>query len=119
MSDPLVPLRQRYRQLAEQVRELGFVAVGSLVSRKTVCANPGCHCHANPPQLHGPYFQLTRKLAAKTVTRRLSPKQAQLYEEWLTNERRLRQIVREMERVSAEAIDIILRSPQDDPESPS
>ncbi len=119
MSDPLIPLRERYRQLAEQVREIGFVAVGSLVSRRTVCANPGCHCHADPPRLHGPYFQLTRKVAAKTVTRRLTLQQADLYNEWLANERRLRQIVSEMEHVSAEAIEIILRSHPDSPETTS
>ena len=119
MSDSLVPLRERYRQLAEQVREIGFVAVGSLVARRTVCPNPGCHCHAEPPILHGPYFQLTRKVAAKTVTRRLTPQQAALYKEWLANERRLRQIVSEMERLSAKAIDIILSSQPDDSTEPT
>jgi len=118
MPDPLDPLRQRYRQLADQVRELGFVAIGSLAVRRTVCANPGCHCHADPPRLHGPYFQLTRKVAAKTVTRRLTPQQADLYKQWLANERRLRQIVSEMERVSAEAIEIILSSPPEPSERP-
>ena len=112
MSAPLASLRERYRQLADEVRNIGFVAVGSLVSRMTVCGKPGCRCHADPPQLHGPYFQLTRKVAAKTVTRRLTADQAELYKEWLANGRRLRKIVAELEQVSAEAIEIILRSHQ-------
>lgn len=29
---------------------------------------PGCRCKADPPQLHGPYWQWTRKVAGKTVT---------------------------------------------------
>ena len=110
MPDPLVSLHARYRQLADQVREIGFVAVGSLVSRMMVCGTPTCHCHADPPQLHGPYFQLTRKVAGKTITRRLTSEQAELYTEWLANDRRLRRIVADMEQVSAEAIEIILQT---------
>lgn len=110
MFDPLVSLRLRYRQVADQVREIGFVAVGSLVSRMMVCGTPGCRCHQSPPQLHGPYFQLTRKVAGKTLTRRLTAEQAELYKEWLDNNRRLRRIVAEMEQVSSEAIEIILQT---------
>ena len=110
MSDPLLPLRERYRKLADEVREIGFVAVGTLLSGMTTCGRRGCHCHADPPTLHGPYYRLTRKVAGKTVTRQLSPEQAELYTEWLANDRRLRRIVAEMEQVSAEAIEIILHT---------
>lgn len=75
-----------------------------------VCGTPTCRCHADPTQLHGPYFQLTRKVAGKTVTRRLTSEQAELYTQWLANDRRLRRIVAEMEQVSAEAIEIILQT---------
>lgn len=108
--DPLEPYRRRYRELAAEVAGLGFVAVGSLVQRRTFCTHPGCRCHADPPQPHGPYYQLTRKVAKKTVTRRLSAAEAERYTEWLANGRRLRQIVTKMEQVSAEAIEVILRS---------
>ena len=41
---------------------------------------------------------------------RLTSQQAELYTQWLANDRRLRGIVAEMEQVSAEAIEIILQT---------
>lgn len=108
--DPLEPYRRRYQELAAQVVELGFVAVGSLIQRVTVCTHAGCRCHGDPPQPHGPYYQWTRKVANKTVTRRLTAAEAERYAEWIANGRRLRQIVAEMEQVSAEAIEVILHT---------
>src|SRR6266536_2362336 len=69
----LARLQRRYRALTEQIRDLGFIATGSVIERYTVCAAAGCRCHADPPQRHGPYFQHTRKVAGKTVTGRLTP----------------------------------------------
>ncbi|MFZ1307943.1 MAG: DUF6788 family protein [Candidatus Microthrix parvicella] len=63
---------------------------------------------ADPPQRHGPYWQWTRKVAAKTVTVRLSPEEAVLYQEWIDNNRRLRRIVADMDKVSTKARKILL-----------
>ena len=46
---------------------------GILTVRAYACGKPGCRCHADPPRLHGPYAEWTRKIAGKTVTRRLTP----------------------------------------------
>lgn len=107
-TDPLEPYLRRYRDLAAQVAELGWVAIGSVVQRYTVCGRPGCRCQADPPQPHGPYYQFTRKVAGKTITRRLSPQDAERYTQWVANDHRLRQLVADMEQVSAEAIELIL-----------
>jgi hypothetical protein len=48
---------------------------------------PGCRCHADPSQPHGPYYQWTAKVAGKTVTRWLSEHQASRYEQWIGNGR--------------------------------
>jgi len=53
------------------------------------CGKPGCRCQADPPPLHGPYWQWTRVVAGKTVTRRPTEPQARLYQEWIANRRRL------------------------------
>jgi hypothetical protein len=47
----------------------GMVLPGSITQRRTRCGHPGCACHASPPRLYGPYWQWTRKVAAKTVCR--------------------------------------------------
>ena len=44
----LAALEHDYQSLQDQVRELGFVAPGSVIERYTVCAAPTCRCHADP-----------------------------------------------------------------------
>ena len=73
------------------------------------CGKRGCRCQADPPQLHGPYWQWTRVVAGKTVTRRLTEGQARLYQEWIANRRRLTRTIGEMEKLSQQAGEILLR----------
>lgn len=99
-----------YRALKEQIAALGLVRPGSLVKRFMACGKSGCACMADPPRLHGPYWQWSRKLKGKTVTRRLSDAQARLCAEWIRNHRQLRKLVRRMEVLSLRETDRILRS---------
>lgn len=102
-------LEQRQHQLVRQILDLGFVQQGTVSHRPTRCQTPGCRCHADPPQLHGPYWQLTRYRSGKTVTRRLNERQAALYQQWIANRRRLAAILAEIETVGDEAAEILLR----------
>ena len=62
---------------------------------------------ADPPQLHGPYWQWTRKVAGKTVTKRLSDDDAARFEPWLDNWQRLRELVANLQELSLEAMEDI------------
>jgi hypothetical protein len=91
---------QRLHELLEQLGELGFCLPGSLSTRKLRCGNPRCRCRADPPQLHGPYTYWTRKVGGRTVAQLLSPEQAERYRPWIDNDRRLRQLVSELETLA-------------------
>ena len=108
MADDIDRLRARYQAAAARLAGLGFAVPGSLVRRYTYCGKPGCRCQADPPRPHGPYYQLTRKIAGKTITRRLTSAQAARYAEWTANQRELRRTVAEMEAISAQAAELIL-----------
>jgi hypothetical protein len=109
MADPeLARLQRRYRALTDQIHDLGFIAIGSVVERFTVCATAGCRCHADPPQRHGPYLQYTRKAAGKTATARLTAEQAKHYREQIANRRRLDEIITAMEEISTQARELLL-----------
>jgi len=96
-------------RLAVQLLHPGFISSGSVVRHYAPCGKPNCRCHADPPQLHGPYWQWSyRPPGGKTVTRKLSERQALLYQEWIANRRRLLAIVAEMEVVSRQAAEILL-----------
>lgn len=99
----------RYRKLAAELAEVGFISPGSLVIRQTSCGKPGCRCQADPPQRHGPYYQWSRAVAGKTESRRLSEHEAELYRTWIANRKRLEAIITQMENVSADAGEILLR----------
>ncbi len=64
-----------------------------------------CACHADPPRLHGPYWQWTRKIAARTICRWLSPGQQHDYQAWIDNDRRLRDLLAQLEAPGAAALE--------------
>jgi len=107
-SDTLQALRARRRELAAAITAVGFTATGTVLEVRTVCGSPGCACHADPDKRHGPYWQHTRKISNKTVTRRLTPAQAALYQEWISNERALRDLLAQMQQLSDQARELLL-----------
>ena len=66
----------------------GLALPGTLTVRSYACGKPRCRCHADPPQLHGPYAEWTRKIDGKTVTRRLTPEQIVDWQPLFDNPRR-------------------------------
>jgi hypothetical protein len=106
----LAEYERRYRELLGELTEIGFIRSGSVASRYNYCGKPNCRCHADPPRPHGPYFQWTAKVDGKTVNRRLSPREAELYQEWIGNDRRLRALINELRGVAEQATDLILET---------
>jgi hypothetical protein len=100
--------RAEARRLARELGQVGMVLPGTLSRRSTRCGRSGCHCHDDPPQLHGPYWWWTRKVNAKTVTRLLTDEQAADYQQWFDNMKALRSIVSELE-------DLALKILEEDP----
>lgn len=113
MTSRLERYERTYRELADQLAAelatVGFISPGSVVSRYTSCGKPGCRCQADPPQRHGPYYQWSRAVAGKTVSRRLTEAEAELYQGWIANRRRIEQLIAQMEQTSAAAADLLLR----------
>src|SRR6266540_4113043 len=75
--------RAEARKIAAELAAIagtGLVLPGSITERRTRCGHRNCACHADPPRLHGPYWQWTRKVAARTVCRWLSHGQRHDYQ---------------------------------------
>jgi hypothetical protein len=79
---------------------LGLALPGTLIERHVRCGRANCRCHADPPVLHGPYWQWTRKAAGKTITRLVPDGQLDDYRQWLDNHRKLRALVAELEALT-------------------
>jgi hypothetical protein len=108
-TERLADYEQKYRDLAAELATIGLIHSGSITRRYTRCATPGCKCHADPPQPHGPYYQWTTKVNGKTVTRRLTEDEATLYQEWIANDRRLRHLIQQMRQIAAKAAELKLK----------
>jgi hypothetical protein len=87
-------------EITARLADLNFALPGTLADRMTRCGHPSCRCHADPPQLHGPYHQWTRKKNGKTATRILTDEQLADYSPWFDNHRRLRELITELEELS-------------------
>lgn len=107
--------RAEARAIADEIARIarsGEVLPGSIVERETVCGKPSCACKKDPPRRHGPYFQWTRKVAAKTVGHYLSAEQRDDYSSWIENDRRLRELVTRLEALGVEALEGDQRRPR-------
>jgi hypothetical protein len=100
MAGPNASDNKAQAAIAERLAAAGFALPGSLVERTMACGKPGCRCTAEPPRLHGPYNQWTRKIDGRTVTRRLDDEQMERYGAWFANARRIRDLVAELETLS-------------------
>ena len=90
----------RAAAIAAELASLGLALPGTLIERHVRCGRVNCRCHADPPALHGPYWQWTRKTGGKTITRLVADDQLDDYRQWLDNHRRLRALVAELEALT-------------------
>jgi hypothetical protein len=102
------PQREETRAIAKELAKIartGDVLPGSITERLTRCGRPGCACQADPPRRHGPYWQWTRKVANKTVSKYLSKHQARECQRWIDNDRRIRELVARLEAIGIDRLD--------------
>ena len=90
---PWTTRHRRHQQIQAELGQIGITLPGSLTSRTTRCQRPGCHCRADPPVLHGPYPTWTRKAGARSITRTLTPEDAERLRPYFAAHRRLRQLI--------------------------
>jgi len=122
---PSAEQKAEARQIAAELAAIarsGKVLAGSITERRTHCGRPGCRCMADPPQPHGPYYQWTRKIRAKTIGRWLSADQAADYQTWVDNHHRIRELLTRLEAIGQAALDADTRTrrtpaPVDNPRS--
>lgn len=105
--------QQEARVIAKELAAIARsakVLPGSLTSRHTRCGRRGCKCMGDPPEPHGPYWQWTRKVAARTVCRWLADDQAADYGSWVANDRRLHELIARLEAIGVAGVEADPRS---------
>ena len=100
---------EEYRKLTAKLSETGFIWPGHIHRSYLTCGKPNCVCRRDPKAKHGPYAYWTSKKNKKTVSRLLSPEEANLLEEWIENRRKLEAIVRQMKGLSQKVVSVALK----------
>jgi len=85
---------------AELTAAAGPALPGTLTVRSHACGKPGCRCHADPPALHGPYAEWTRKIGGKTVTRRLTLAELADWQPLFDNAKKIRTLLTELQELT-------------------
>ena len=63
----LAKYAQRFQELKRGLDQLEYFCKGTVLKRMTKCGKAYCACASDPTKRHGPYFELTYKVDAKTV----------------------------------------------------
>ena len=67
--EPTAAQRAAFDKITAEIGAAAGPALpGTLTVRAYACGKPNCRCHADPPRLHGPYAEWTRKIGGKTIT---------------------------------------------------
>ena len=103
--EPSPAQRAARDRIAAQLAQAGFALPGTLTVRAYACGKPGCRCHADPPRLHGPYAEWTRKIGGKTITRRLTPRQLAEYQPLFDNAKQLRTLLSDLQDLTLQIIE--------------
>jgi hypothetical protein len=93
------------RITAQIAAAAGPALPGTLTVRAYPCGKADCRCHADPPRLHGPYAEWTRKIGGKTVTRKLTPAELTEYQPLFDNAKKLRALLAELQDLTLQIIE--------------
>lgn len=85
----------KIRHIKQQLLVLGSLRPGALSEQYNVCGKAACRCKAQPPQKHGPYYQLSFTWKARSRTQFIRRPEVAEVKRQLRNYRRLRSLVDE------------------------
>ena len=89
-----IKLEARIERQIEKIKRdlvaLGDLRPGSLSTQYNVCGSPGCRCKASPPEMHGPYYQVSFTRKGKSSSKFVKKKDLTAIRKQLKNYERLK-----------------------------
>lgn len=86
-------LERKIADLKAQLMVLGDLRPGSLSEQYNVCGTAGCHCKADPPRKHGPYYQVSFTWQGRSKSQFVRREQVATVRRHLRNYQRLRKLI--------------------------
>lgn len=95
MSDAEAAIGRRIAQIKTELAQLGPLRPGHLSQQYNVCGTPGCRCKAEPPEKHGPYYQISYTWQGKSSSQFVRRENLTAVQQQLRNYQRLRALLDE------------------------
>lgn len=86
-------LQAGIEKLKHEIARLGDLRPGKLSQQYNVCGKADCRCKADPPQKHGPYYQLSFTRNGKSATQFVRKQDLAVVRQQLRNYQQLRKLV--------------------------
>jgi len=102
-------LESRIEKIKQEIAALGPLRPGTLSQQFNVCGKPDCRCKADPPQKHGPYYQLSFTWQGRSSTHFVRREHLKIVEEQLRNYKKLRELVETWATLGMELSQLQLR----------
>jgi hypothetical protein len=93
MNRQAASLEARIETLKQAIVRLGDLRPGKLSQQYNVCGKADCRCKADPPQKHGPYYQVSFTRNGKSSTQFVRKQDLAVVRKQLRNYQRLRELI--------------------------
>jgi len=93
MNRQAASLEARIETIKQAIVRLGDLRPGKLSQQYNVCGKADCRCKANPPQKHGPYYQVSFTRNGKSSTQFVRKEDLAVVRQQLRNYQRLRELI--------------------------
>ena len=80
-------------KLKQEIVRLGDLRPGKLSQQYNVCGKADCRCKADPPQKHGPYYQVSFTRNGKSSTQFVRKEDLAVVRQQLRNYQQLRELI--------------------------
>ena len=105
-------LEVEIRKVKEDLAGIGDLRPGSLSTQYNVCGSANCKCKADPPQKHGPYYQVSFTRKGKGSTKFVKEQDLPAIREQLRNYERMKELMDRWIELSMELSNLRLAHPK-------
>ena len=86
-------LEAQIEKLKQEIVRLGDLRPGKLSQQYNVCGKTDCRCKADPPQKHGPYYQVSFTRNGRSSTQLVRKEDLAVVRQQLRNYQQLRELI--------------------------
>ena len=93
----MIKLGRNIEEIRKELENLGLMLPGGISTQWYVCGKKGCKCmDAENPKKHGPYYQLSYRIAGKSSTLLIKEENLEKARQYIANHQRFKELNKEL-----------------------